>query len=1012
MREVSCRVFSIFFDPLERRGVSAYRMIDGTDVTLSRLRDKHERIDWSEMCVIMRNLGRVFSEDELIEIGRTHFRAPSMRFVFVVGRLLFTPMGFYKWANTPKSGAGNQMFSCVLPTHRNISSTECELDLELPDGFEVSWEFMLVAKGNMIEMPALLGYPPAKVMLSRIPRGGRFHIVVPERTSVLGRVQRAVTWPFTVQAAASELKEAHETLTARYDQLQDAKTALERKGALLDTAYRFGQRIWSERDPLATAGAIVTELVAGSMYAAATLEVAAADAPAAVERASAGSSEQGERLTVALSGHGRLVGELAVVVRGGADLAEARTLLELLTPTIALALDNAFGYRALADYQRGLEQRVEQRTAELRTARDSLAASVKALEEAHNARERIFANISHEIRTPLSLILLAVRDVEARAVLDVAARGGMRSIEVSARKLLRLVDELLLLAAGDAQSLRLRPEPIDVSDLLDTLATTWRPAIESNEVALEVDIARGCTALADPVAIERIVSNLLSNALKYTPCGGCITLSVARAGERIMISVRDTGAGIDDDLMSRLFGRFEQGQSPGQVRGGSGIGLSLVKELSVALGGNVTVDRLRPNGTEFRVTLLPSQSAPIPVRSPRLRPGDFGHGAAASIASGTVLGPVDKSAAKILLAEDDQSLAASIAQLLADDYTVIVALDGTDALELAARHRPHLLVTDIDMPGMNGVELTRRFRELAGDALAPVVMVSALADIKDRLTGLDAGAVDYVVKPFDPKELKARVHAQLQMRNLALRLHQAEKLAALGTLSAGLAHELRNPANGIVNAMGPLRDMLPPEVTSLESGSGQLLDVLAVCAEQISSLSKQLLGFRRGGALDLRPVPLGEVAHRALSMVWSSLEGIKVRDKIIATTPIRCAAPLFVQVLTNLIENAAHAAGPGGWIEIASHTSNGRVLVEVADSGPGVPFELRERIFEPFFTTKPPGVGTGLGLPLARDIVNRHGGTLEVRERGGRALFVIDLPSAGDHAAEAGAAEARAVDGP
>src|SRR5262249_60850897 len=128
--------------------------------------------------------------------------------------------------------------------------------------------------------------------------------------------------------------------------------------------------------------------------------------------------------------------------------------------------------------------RVESRPAELQRAQASLAATVTQLEEARDARERIFPNISHETRTPLSLILLAVRDVEGRAVLDDGARGGLRSIEVSARKLLRLVDELLLLAAGEAQSLRLRPEPTDVSDLLATPAATWPPAVESNHVAL------------------------------------------------------------------------------------------------------------------------------------------------------------------------------------------------------------------------------------------------------------------------------------------------------------------------------------------------------------------------------------------------------------------------------------------------------------------------------------------------------------------------------------------------
>jgi signal transduction histidine kinase len=230
------------------------------------------------------------------------------------------------------------------------------------------------------------------------------------------------------------------------------------------------------------------------------------------------------------------------------------------------------------------------------------------------------------------------------------------------------------------------------------------------------------------------------------------------------------------------------------------------------------------------------------------------------------------------------------------------------------------------------------------------------------------------------------------MRELALRLHRAEQLSALGTLSSGLAHELRNPANAIVNAVGPLKALLPPELLAPDQAVGQLVDVLASCAEQVAFLSRQLLSFRRGGDLDLKQVSMGELLQRAITLAQPSLREIAVRDRIELSEPVRCAPPLMVQVLTNLIENAAHAAGAGGWIEIGGHARDGRVTVEVADSGPGVPVELRDRVFEPFFTTKPPGIGTGLGLPLARDILHRHGGILEIREREGRAVFVIELP--------------------
>ncbi|MBN9166751.1 MAG: GHKL domain-containing protein, partial [Myxococcales bacterium] len=123
-----------------------------------------------------------------------------------------------------------------------------------------------------------------------------------------------------------------------------------------------------------------------------------------------------------------------------------------------------------------------------------------------------------------------------------------------------------------------------------------------------------------------------------------------------------------------------------------------------------------------------------------------------------------------------------------------------------------------------------------------------------------------------------------------------------------------------------------------------------------------------------------------------ALSGIEVRERLDYRGPIRCAEPLLAQVLTNLLENGAHAAGKGGWVELKTSLEAQRVIIELSDSGPGVSDELRERIFEPFFTTKPAGKGTGLGLSTARDIVLRHGGSLDVRHASGHTIFRLEMP--------------------
>jgi len=640
-------------------------------------------------------------------------------------------------------------------------------------------------------------------------------------------------------------------------------------------------------------------------------------------------------------------------------------------------------FRELEEYKTGLEKLVDERTAQLR--------------EAQAARERFFGNISHEIRTPLSLILLAAGDIDARAgaAMDERAKKGLGSITDAARKLVRLVDELLLLAAGQEDKLRLYPEPTDLAALVDNAIAAWRPAAENAGLTLTLLAPKTLVLKIDPTAIERVVSNLLSNAMKYTPRGGTVEVEVESSDAGVRLSVLDNGPGIDEDLAGRLFGRFERAAGESRPKVGTGIGLSLVKELVEGHGGKVAARGRQIKGTEMRVDLpaslvlhdfvvsrsQPRPQAPLPASGP------------ANITSGAKYAPPGVSAGTILVAEDDPNLAEMIAKLLSEEYTVVVGLDGQAAAELIPANQPHLLVTDVDMPRMNGIELAKKFRETTGDKLAPIIILSAVLDLGTRVAGLEAGAIDYVTKPFDPAELRARVRAQFRMREMAMRLHRAEQLSSMGILVSGLAHEIRNPANGIFNAVAPLKSMLPKELLDPNGGVAQLLDVMSQCAAQINSMSRTLLSFRSGGdALEMKTAQIPDLVERAITLASGSLDGLELRKALAVEGQVICAPSLLVQVLTNLIENAAHAAGRGGWIDVAARAEGGKITVEVADSGPGVPMPLRERVFEPFFTTKDPGKGTGLGLSVARAIVTRHGGVLEIRDKGGRPAFVMEIP--------------------
>jgi len=691
-----------------------------------------------------------------------------------------------------------------------------------------------------------------------------------------------------------------------------------------------------------------------------------------------------------------VIGDLRVAPKPGASREEREELLAFIVPTLAVALENALSYQALADYRSGLERLVDQRTGELRQARDQLAGTVVELREAQGARERFFGTISHEIRTPLSRILLAAHDIHARAgdVLDDRAHNNLGAITDATNKLVRLVDELLLLAAGQVDKLQTVPERLDLGKLLDAVIALWRPAAEAAGIALIGRVPPSLVAKVDPIAIERVVSNLLSNAVKYTPRGGTVEAELADEPDGLRLSVLDSGPGIAEDLVHRLFGRFEIAYGDTRRKRGTGLGLFLAKQLVEAHGGSiVALGRATGTGSELRVVLpsaLVIRDGAIDVPAvPQLDLVDL---PSPPIEAVMRFAPSGYSAGTILLAEDDVKLADMIARALADEYTVIIAHDGTAALELVVHHQPQLLITDVDMPGVNGIELSRRFREITGDKLAPIIVVSAMLDRGTRMAGLEAGAVDYVTKPFDPLELRARIGAQFRMRDLAVRLQRAEQLSAMGILTAGLAHELRNPANGIVNAIGPLADLLPRDVVRPETPVGQLIDVITGCAKQIGFLSRQLLGFRKGVVeLDLRQIPVRDLVRHAVSLVRVGTTEIRIDAPCDGL--VKCAPPLLVQVLTNLIENAIYAAGPAGWVQLRTSAQGSNFTVEVSDSGSGIPLQLRQRVFEPFYTTKPTGVGTGLGLSLARDIMHRHGGVLEIRDRGAQMCFVIELPN-------------------
>ncbi|MBW5420377.1 SpoIIE family protein phosphatase [Streptomyces sp. BG9H] len=457
--------------------------------------------------------------------------------------------------------------------------------------------------------------------------------------------------------------------------------------------------------------------------------------------------------------------------------ANYRGFVELVAGHIAAGISSARSYEA------------QQRRAE-------------ELAELDRAKTTFFSNISHEFRTPLTLILGPVDELRARFEGgDPGVREELDAVHRNGLRLGRLVNSLLDFSRIEAGRMRARYEPVDLSAITTELASVFRSAMEKAGLGYEVD----CPTLDEPVYIDRgmwekVVLNLLSNALKFT-FEGSIRVAVRAGSDHAVVTVSDTGIGLPAEEMPRLFERFHRIETArSRSDEGSGIGLALVKELVVLHGGTISADSTPDEGTRFTVRLpfgkdhLPAdavESAPssvavsataepyvlealrwLPTDTPDTQtpampaPGD----------TARTSGP--EVPARVLIADDNADMREYLTRILRGaGYHVETVIDGHEALRAVRADAPDLVVSDVMMPRLDGLSLVRELRLDPRTAAVPVLLLSARAGQEASIEGLQAGADDYLVKPFAAAELLARVRASVELARL--RTHHARWRTAL-----------------------------------------------------------------------------------------------------------------------------------------------------------------------------------------------------------------------------------------
>jgi len=420
---------------------------------------------------------------------------------------------------------------------------------------------------------------------------------------------------------------------------------------------------------------------------------------------------------------------------------------------------------------------------------ESAKARAEALAEIDRAKTSFFSNISHEFRTPLTLMLGPIESILTRPA-DQSSSTDHSLLEVAHRnalRLLRLVNALLDFSRVEAARADANYQPTELFGLTAEIASTFRSACERAGLTLEIlgeEFEE--PAYVDPDMWEKIILNLMSNAFKFTLEGG-ITVCLRPEGETAVLEVSDTGVGIPDADLPRIFERFHRIHgTQGRSFEGSGIGLALVRDLVQLHGGSITVKSQLGLGATFRVEiplgrdqLPPNEPGPgRSVLTPSNRAQSFVQEALLwlpSVKDDATDSPMHDTSTKaqtragtrqgrVLVADDNADLRDYVARLLqAEGYVVDAVGDGEAALEVARAQKPDLLLTDVMMPRLDGFELLKLIRNDPTLTDLPVVMLSARAGEGAQVDGLEAGADDYLAKPFSARELLARVSANLDM---------------------------------------------------------------------------------------------------------------------------------------------------------------------------------------------------------------------------------------------------------
>lgn len=661
----------------------------------------------------------------------------------------------------------------------------------------------------------------------------------------------------------------------------------------------------------------------------------------------------------------------------------------------------------------------------------------EALEQIDKAKTVFFSNISHEFRTPLTLILSPLEELlnQPGCSMTVGNKQTIETVHRNALRLLKLVNTLLDFSRIESGRQQASYALTDIAAFTKNLASNFRSVIEKAGLQLIIEAGTIQPVYIDRAMWEKIVFNLLSNAFKYT-LQGSITVTLTIEDNNAVLKIKDTGVGIPENELPHMFERFHRVQQvTGRTFEGTGIGLSLIKELVNLHQGTISVESELNQGSTFTVA--------IPLGDRHLPPNQIvaagGEEITTSIMyveeAGTLLvknnttetsiAPEKQDLPLVLVVDDNADMREHIQTVLLPHFNVITANNGREALHKIQEQEPALILSDIMMPVMDGIELLQEVKANRATAHIPVILLTARAGEESKIVGWETGADDYLIKPFSSRELISRIASQIKtqqiraeaLMGIAEQQQYAKKLEEmnreltkmneeLSSFAYVSSHDLQEPLRKIQMFS---KRIMEKEINVLSEEGRDFFLRMDMAASRMQLLINDLLTYSRTNTSQkhFERTNLNELITEVKQELY---------EKIISTGTIIEAEPLpelyiipfqFKQLFTNLFANSIKFARPGipPYIKIKCARVQGHTIgqqaanaaqqywhLSVADNGTGFDPVYNEQIFGLFqrLHGRKEYEGTGIGLAIAKKVVENHNGviTAEGKEEEGATIHI------------------------